>query len=53
MRWDELKPDFNQEQEPEQQETIYLEINTLSLISKPKDYYQIIEVEYEAAKEEI
>ncbi|KAD4586141.1 hypothetical protein R6Q59_035509 [Mikania micrantha] len=45
MRWDELKPDFNEEQ---QEDTSYL-----SLISKPKDYYRILEVDYEATEEEI
>ncbi|KAL8231985.1 hypothetical protein R6Q57_001763 [Mikania cordata] len=45
MRYDELKPDFNEEQ---QEDTSYL-----SFISKPKDYYRILEVDYEATEEEI
>ncbi|KAD4586146.1 hypothetical protein R6Q59_035514 [Mikania micrantha] len=45
MGCDELKPDFNEEQE---EDTSYL-----SLISKPKDYYRILEVDYEATEEEI
>ncbi|KAI3725611.1 hypothetical protein L1987_65402 [Smallanthus sonchifolius] len=59
MRWDELKDQFlhvKEEQEPQhqdQQDTSYLDFDTLSLISKPKDYYRILEVDYEATEEEI
>ncbi|CAH1443929.1 uncharacterized protein LOC111913410 [Lactuca sativa] len=59
MRWDELEGDFmhhNDEQEPQQQDqqdSSYLNFDTLSLISKPKDYYRILEVDYEATEEEI
>ncbi|KAK1432268.1 hypothetical protein QVD17_09163 [Tagetes erecta] len=60
MRWDEeLKHHFmhiNDEQQPQQQDqqdTSYLDFDTLSLISKPKDYYRILEVDYEATEEEI
>ncbi|KAL8231988.1 hypothetical protein R6Q57_001766 [Mikania cordata] len=45
MGCDELKPDFSEQQ---QEDTSYL-----SLISKPKDYYRILEVDYEATEEEI
>ncbi|KAD4586103.1 hypothetical protein R6Q59_035520 [Mikania micrantha] len=45
MGCDELKPDFDEEQ---QEDTSYL-----SLISKPKDYYRVLEVDYEATEEEI
>ncbi|KAL4556472.1 hypothetical protein LXL04_039126 [Taraxacum kok-saghyz] len=59
MRWDELEGDFmhhNDEQEPQQQDqqdSSHLNFDTLSLISKPKDYYRILEVDYEATEEEI
>ncbi|KVI06786.1 DnaJ domain-containing protein [Cynara cardunculus var. scolymus] len=59
MRWDELEGDFmhhNEEQETQQQEqhdSSYLNFDSLSLISKPKDYYRILEVDYEATEEEI
>ncbi|KAI3758320.1 hypothetical protein L6452_05879 [Arctium lappa] len=59
MRWDELEGDFmhhNEEQESQQQEqhdSSYLNFDSLSLISKPKDYYRILEVDYEATEEEI
>ncbi|KAI3751764.1 hypothetical protein L2E82_22855 [Cichorium intybus] len=59
MRWDELEGDFmhhNDEQEPQQQDqhdSSYLNFDSISLISKPKDYYRILEVDYEATEEEI
>ncbi|XP_076901049.1 uncharacterized protein LOC143555362 [Bidens hawaiensis] len=61
MRWDELKGDFmhiyqqqqDQEEEEEEEDTSYLDFDTFSLISKPKDYYRILEVDYEATEEEI
>lgn len=46
----------NEEQETQQQEqhdSSYLNFDSLSLISKPKDYYRILEVDYEATEEEI
>ncbi|KAK9069514.1 hypothetical protein SSX86_011418 [Deinandra increscens subsp. villosa] len=58
MRWDELDADFNDEQQPQEEDassssSSYLDFDTLSLISKPKDYYRILEVDYEATEEEI
>ncbi|XP_076891119.1 uncharacterized protein LOC143542415 [Bidens hawaiensis] len=64
MRWDEVKDDFMQQQQQQQQhidqqqqdqheDTSYLDFDTFSLISKPKDYYRILEVDYEATEEEI
>ncbi|MFS7968107.1 putative DnaJ domain, Chaperone J-domain superfamily [Helianthus anomalus] len=50
MRWDD-------EQEPQQQQqqddSSSLDFDTLSLIHKPKDYYRILEVDYEATEEQI
>ncbi|KAI3776641.1 hypothetical protein L1987_46427 [Smallanthus sonchifolius] len=55
MRWEKLEAHFmhpNEEEQP-QQEASYLDFDTLSLISKPKDYYRVLEVDYEATEEEI
>ncbi|KAI7745843.1 hypothetical protein M8C21_025313 [Ambrosia artemisiifolia] len=64
MRCDELNnSQFNQQPQPPSQhhhqqhhnddDSSYLDFDTLSLISKPKDYYRILEVDYEATDEEI
>nr|XP_043614960.1 dnaJ-related protein SCJ1 [Erigeron canadensis] len=61
MRWEELEGDstnHNSNQEAAEEEynnndTSYLNFDYLSLISKPKDYYRILEVDYEATDDEI
>ncbi|KAI7745840.1 hypothetical protein M8C21_025310 [Ambrosia artemisiifolia] len=68
MRCDELNnSQYNQQPQPPSQhhhqhqqhhqddddDSSYLDFDTLSLISKPKDYYRILEVDYEATDEEI
>ncbi|XP_071711845.1 dnaJ-related protein SCJ1-like [Rutidosis leptorrhynchoides] len=58
MRWDELEEgDFinQQDHHHQQQDTSHLnfDFDYLSLISKPKDYYRILEVDYEATEDEI
>ncbi|GJX07694.1 putative DnaJ domain-containing protein [Tanacetum coccineum] len=67
MRWDELQHNFQESQSQQQQQydyqdqqhqdaeadNSYLKFDTLSLISEPKDYYRILEVDYEATDEEI
>ncbi|XP_071732353.1 uncharacterized protein [Rutidosis leptorrhynchoides] len=39
--------------EQQQQDTSHLNFDYISLISKPKDYYRILEVDYEATEDEI
>ncbi|XP_076931449.1 uncharacterized protein LOC143596599 [Bidens hawaiensis] len=41
---------YHNEQE---ENTSYLDFDTLSLIPKPKDYYRLLEVDYEATEEQI
>ncbi|KAJ0710804.1 putative DnaJ domain, Chaperone J-domain superfamily [Helianthus annuus] len=54
MRWDdEQEPQQQQQQQQQQDDSSYLDFDTLSLIHKPKDYYRILEVDYEATEEQI
>lgn len=59
MRWDELEegdfiPNTNEHhQQDHQQDSSYLNFDYISLLSKPKDYYRILEVDYEATEDEI
>ncbi|KAL3340174.1 hypothetical protein AABB24_028680 [Solanum stoloniferum] len=65
MMWDEWGNDFGQEYEEEQQQhqqqeeeeeeedDSYLKFDFLSVLSKPKDYYRILEVDYDAPEEVI
>ncbi|GLT93736.1 hypothetical protein SLE2022_115120 [Rubroshorea leprosula] len=50
MMWDE----WDNPQEPQQsEETSPLNFDFLSLLSKPKDYYKILEVDYDASEDAI
>ncbi|KAM0031711.1 putative DnaJ domain, Chaperone J-domain superfamily [Helianthus debilis subsp. tardiflorus] len=51
MRWDDEQEPHQQQQQ--QDDSSYLDFDTLSLIHKPKDYYRILEVDYEATEEQI
>uniref|UniRef100_A0A0V0H7R3 Putative dnaJ-related protein SCJ1-like n=1 Tax=Solanum chacoense TaxID=4108 RepID=A0A0V0H7R3_SOLCH len=58
MMWDEWGNEFGQEYEEEQQQQeeeddSYLKFDFLSVLSKPKDYYRILEVDYDATEEVI
>ncbi|OIT21730.1 PREDICTED: uncharacterized protein LOC109218531 [Nicotiana attenuata] len=61
MMWDEWGNDFRHEYEEEQhqhhqqqeEEDSYLKFDFLSVLSKPKDYYRILEVDYDATEEVI
>ncbi|KAJ0533391.1 putative DnaJ domain, Chaperone J-domain superfamily [Helianthus annuus] len=52
MRWDD-EQEPQQQQQQQQDDSSYLDFDTLSLIHKPKDYYRILEVDYEATEEQI
>ncbi|KAK1263622.1 hypothetical protein QJS04_geneDACA011957 [Acorus gramineus] len=50
MSWEELE----EEEEVEESETSFdFDFDFLSLLSKPKDYYKILEVDYDATEETI
>ncbi|KAF5790049.1 putative DnaJ domain, Chaperone J-domain superfamily [Helianthus annuus] len=53
MRWDDEQEPQQQQQQQQQDDSSYLDFDTLSLIHKPKDYYRILEVDYEATEEQI
>nr|XP_009795486.1 PREDICTED: dnaJ-related protein SCJ1 isoform X1 [Nicotiana sylvestris]XP_009795487.1 PREDICTED: dnaJ-related protein SCJ1 isoform X1 [Nicotiana sylvestris]XP_009795488.1 PREDICTED: dnaJ-related protein SCJ1 isoform X1 [Nicotiana sylvestris] len=61
MMWDEWGNDFRHEYEEEQhqhqqqqeEEDSYLKFDFLSVLSMPKDYYRILEVDYDATEEVI
>ncbi|KAJ4845921.1 hypothetical protein Tsubulata_008400 [Turnera subulata] len=57
MMWDEWEEEYNppqnQTQEQEQQQDSYLNFDFFSVLSKPKDYYKILEVDYDATEDAI
>ncbi|XP_012067969.1 chaperone protein DnaJ [Jatropha curcas] len=59
MIWEDFPPDQTQTQDQEQDryqyqyEDSHLNFDFLSLVSKPKDYYKILEVEYDASDDAI
>ncbi|KMT19734.1 hypothetical protein BVRB_1g007890 [Beta vulgaris subsp. vulgaris] len=52
MMWDENWFDENNNTDEQHQESSF-NFDFLSLLSKPKDYYKILEVDYDASEEEI
>lgn len=51
MLWDELEAESEEEQEYERESPV--DFDFLSLLSNPKDYYRILEVDYDATEETI
>ncbi|KAJ9146507.1 hypothetical protein P3X46_028763 [Hevea brasiliensis] len=58
MMWDDWEDcqqqqDQNQNQDQDQDQDSFLNFDFLSLVSKPKDYYKILEVDYDACDDAI
>ncbi|KAJ6843482.1 uncharacterized protein M6B38_296845 [Iris pallida] len=52
MLWEELEGQAEEVEEEEEEES-QIDFDFLSLLSKPKDYYRILEVDYDATEETI
>ncbi|KAA8528343.1 hypothetical protein F0562_035698 [Nyssa sinensis] len=52
MMWDEWDDFVQENKEPEQQDS-HLNFDFFSVLSKPKDYYRILEVDYDATEDAI
>ncbi|KAI4337620.1 hypothetical protein L6164_016010 [Bauhinia variegata] len=52
MMWDEWSDNFPEAEQPNQEDS-YLNFDFLSSLSKPKDYYKILEVDYDATDDAI
>ncbi|KAK6938083.1 DnaJ domain [Dillenia turbinata] len=51
MMWDDWETEFHQQHQHSENEDTTFNFNFLSLLSKPKDYYKILEVDYDATEE--